>query len=309
MAARALSLVCPRCRGRLELEPGGCRCAACDVSYPEADGVLSLREGDGGPPGYDPHYFGTLPLVEQEHFWFAHRREVILETLRRNVPDLERRPLFDVGCGAGGLMAFLGANGVPLAGACDAYLEGLAVARRRLDVPLVLVDLDRLPPLGPGQALVGLFDVLEHLDDDRGVLRWLRGVLEPGGVLVLTVPAHPFLFDEMDALAHHRRRYRRTELREKLEEAGFSVLAVRHFMGVLVPLLVVVRTLGRLLPGRASARRDLEFRVVPLLNGLVRFALRLEAWVDRVLPLPVGTSLIAVAARPREGDDAGGKRR
>jgi SAM-dependent methyltransferase len=293
-----LSLVCPRCRGALEAGPAAYLCPACGVSYPEKDGILHLVEGSAGPPGYDPHYFGTLPLVEQEHFWYVHRREVILEALRRRVPDLTARALFDVGCGSGGLLAFLAKEGVPVAGACDAYLQGLAVARRRVDVPLVLVDEGRTPPLGPGQTLIGLFDVLEHLDDDAGVLRWLWSVLEPGGVLVLTVPAHPILFDEMDEIAHHRRRYRLVELRDKLTAAGFDIGEVRHFMGVLVPLLLVVRPLGRLLPARSATRRDVEFRVVPGLNLVMRLLLRLEAWAARVLPLPFGSSLIAVASRP-----------
>jgi SAM-dependent methyltransferase len=306
VSARSLSLVCPRCRGPLDRDDRGYRCPACGVAYPERDGVLRVLEGDSGAPGYDPHYFGTLPQVEQKHFWFLHRREVILDALRRHVPDLARRPLLDLGCGSGGLMAYLGPEGVPLAAGCDAYVEGLLLARRRVDVPLVLVDLGRLPPLGPGQAMIGLFDVLEHLDDDRGVLRWLASVLEPGGVLVLTVPAHPFLFDEMDELAHHRRRYRRDELREKLEAAGFEVGVVAHFMGVLLPLLVLVRLLGRLLPARPRARRDLELRVVPVVNPLLRLLLRIERWVCRRTPLPFGTSLIAIAVRPRGGTVAAG---
>jgi SAM-dependent methyltransferase len=293
-----LSLVCPRCRGPLEAGPAAWLCPACGVSYPEKDGILHLVEGSAGPPGYDPHYFDTLPFVEQQHFWYVHRREVILEALRRRVPDLTSRALFDVGCGSGGLLAFLAKEGVPVAGACDAYLQGLAVARMRVAVPLVLVDEGRRPPLGPGQTLIGLFDVLEHLDDDAGVLRWLWSVLEPGGVLVLTVPAHPILFDEMDEIAQHRRRYRLVDLRDKLTAAGFDIGEVRHFMGLLVPLLLVLRPLGRLLPARSTTRRDVELRVVPGVNLVMRLLLRLEAWTARVLPLPFGSSLIAVASRP-----------
>ena len=149
--------------------------------------------------------------------------------------------------------------------------------------------------------MVGMFDVLEHLDDDVGVLRALHAALAPGGMLVLTVPAHPWLFDEMDTLAHHRRRYRLGELREKLEAADFELVQVRHFMALLVPLLVVARALGRLLRGRLrnpAARRDAELGVVPLLNPVLLGAPRLEGGLSRVLPLPFGTSLVAVARRP-----------
>jgi SAM-dependent methyltransferase len=301
----ALRLLCPRCGhllGEASAIAAASRCPACGATYPRADGIVDLRGGTGpGAPGYDPHYFGTLPQVEGTHFWFVHRRERILEALRRHVSDLQGRPLFDVGCGSGGLLAWLEGSGVKVLGGCDAHPETLRMARRRLDAPLLLVDANSPPPLAPGLPLVGFFDVLEHLDDDASTLRWAFSVLEPDGFLVLTVPAHPFLFDEADLLAHHRRRYRRPQLRARLEEAGFEVVHLRHFMALLVPLLLAARFLWRVLPGRLGgqrARRDVELRVIPGLNVLLRGLLAAEAGLGRLLPIPFGTSLVAVARRP-----------
>lgn len=280
---------------------GGVRCAACGAHYPEVGGILRLVAGSSGAPGYDPHYFETLPDIETRHFWFVTRREVILDAMRRHIPDLDQRPLFDIGCGTGGLVSYLTTQGIRLSGACDAYVQALEIARRRLDVPLVLVDEGRLPPLAPGQPLVGLFDVLEHIDDDRGTLAWLASVLEPGGYLVLTVPAHPFLFDESDERAHHRRRYRRRELLEKLEAAGYEVRLLTHFMAPLVPILALLRGPGRLLARRRAAPRgwDAQLRVVPGVNGVLRSLLRVERGWVRAGTLPFGSSLLAIAARPR----------
>jgi SAM-dependent methyltransferase len=299
-ALSALGLVCPRCRDRLAVDAAGARCPTCASAYPVEDDVLDLRAGRRGGAGYDPHHFATLARVEEEHFWFAARREVVLDALRASVPDLARRALFDVGCGSGGLLQYLAASGVALAGACDAYPESLALVRRKVPAPLVLVDEGRLPPLAPGYALLSLFDVLEHIDDDQGTLRFLNEVLEPGGVLVLTVPAHPFLFDEMDTIAHHRRRYRRSELDGKLRGAGFRVLRLSHFMAPLVPL-APLRRLVRAVAGRrgAAERLRLELSVTPLLNGLMRALLRAERPLVRAGVVPFGSSLVAVAARPR----------
>ena len=295
-----LRAVCPRCRDPLAVEDSGASCAACGARYPLEGGILRLALGREGAPGYDPHFFATLERVEGRHFWFLARREVVLDALRRAVPDLDRRELVDIGCGSGGLLQYLEGRGVTVAGACDAYLESLEIVRSRMAVPLVLVDEGRLPPLGPGHDLLALFDVLEHLDDDRGMLRFLHSALTPGGVVVLTVPAHPSLFDDRDELAHHRRRYRRGELREKLEEAGFSVRVLSHFMAPLVPPLLAMRALSRLLPRshrRSRDRQELEFRVVPVLNGLGRVLLAAERQVLRLTSLPFGSSIIAVAAR------------
>ena len=208
--------------------------------------------------------------------------------------------MYDVGCGPGGLLVYLAAQGVPIAGACDAYLEGLALARRRLDVPFAQVDNDRPPPLAPGQKMLGMFDVLEHLDDDLGTLRWAASILEPGGILVATVPAHPFLFDEADVLAFHRRRYRRRELGERLRGAGFEVRLLTHFMAPLVPMLLLSRSIGRLLRGRSFAtHRRTELGVVPGLNAVLRGILAVERRALRWVRPPFGTSLLAVAARAK----------
>jgi SAM-dependent methyltransferase len=294
-----LRLACPRCRSPLCLGTSGASCSGCRAEFAGRDGILDLRLGRLGAAGYDPHYFPTLAEVEREHYWFAARREVVRDVLRDAVPDLGARALFDIGCGSGGLLAFLGESGVRLAGACDAYPESLELVRRRVALPLLLVDEGRLPPLGAGQSLVSLFDVLEHLDDDLGTLRHLFALLEPGGILALTVPAHPFLFDEMDEIAHHRRRYARRELRGKLEAAGFRVRRLAHFMAPLVPL-VALRAARRVLGARASAleRRKAELGVTPVLNPLLRALLRLERPLVRAALLPFGMSLIAVAERP-----------
>jgi SAM-dependent methyltransferase len=176
------------------------------------------------------------------------------------------------------------------------------MVRERLAAPLVLVDEGRLPPLGPGQSLLSLFDVLEHLDDDVATLRFLCSVLDPGGVIVITVPAHPFLFDEMDVLAHHRRRYRRAELREKLERSGFEIRALFHFMAPLVPLLVLGRTLGRLSRRgkvNAAGRRAVELSVISGFNEAMAAILSIERHaLASDFSLPFGTSILAVAVRP-----------
>ena len=303
LAAHTRVHCCPACLGRLDVDPpAALRCTACQARFEVEEGIARFADHAAGAPtpGFEPGYFDLLERVENEQFWFVSRRRVILEALRRHVPDLAARPLYDVGCGPGGLLTFLAASGVPVAGACDAFFAPLRVARRRLGAPLAHVGDDGPPPIAPGQKMLGMFDVLEHIDDDEATLRWAAGVLEPGGVLVLTVPAHPFLFDEADALAFHRRRYRRRELDERIRRAGFEVRLLTHFMSPLVPMLMVSRPIGRLLRrgrGSGAAQRDAELGIVPVVNGVMRAVLAVERLALRVARPPFGTSLLAVAVR------------
>lgn len=304
-AAERLRLVCPTCRRALAWADATLRCANCHDCYQQRDGVWQLTLGRVGAPGYDPHHFESLPQVESHHFWFVARRQLILDVLRRSVPDLSTRPMFDVGCGSGGLAAFLAAGGVRLSGACDAYPEALRIAGRRIDIPLLLVDEGRLPPLGAGQSMIGLFDVLEHIDDDAATLSWIAEVLEPGGYLVLTVPGHPWLYNDSDRAARHRRRYRRRELASKLTLAGFRVRLVTHFMAPLVPAILLAtwrdavwRRLGRR-PAATPVGARLQVRAG--LNAALGLLLTLERHLVRFVSLPFGSSLIAVAERaPQE---------
>ena len=299
------AFACPACDGWLQPDPGGVSCGGCRAFYSNAAGVLDLVRRGRGRAAYDPHHFQALPRVEERHFWFVARRELILEALRRGVPDLSKRALLDVGCGSGGLLAFLERSGVPLLAACDAYPEALRLVQQRVSVPLALVDEGVLPPLAPGQSLIGLFDVLEHTDDDLGVLGRLHGSLAPGGVLILTVPAHPFLFGDRDRQACHRRRYTRSQLRQKLQAAGFEPRIVTHFMALLVPLLALKEWTARWSQRRVRRNKeptrdiwDQEFQVLPGINGLILGLLRIENRVSVAVSLPFGSSLLAVAVRP-----------
>ena len=94
--------------------------------------------------------------------------------------------------------------------------------------------------------------------------------------------------------------HRRPELRERLEEAGFTVRMLSHFMATLVPVLLVMRGVGQLLPRPAHRRRERqtrEFGVVPGLNGVLRSLCTVERRLLRVGSLPFGSSIIAVAVR------------
>ncbi len=295
----SLRLTCPRCAGALRCEQTRAVCLACGGGYPIDDGVLDLRLGRRGAAGYRPEYFESLESFEGRHFWFAARRRTVLEALRRTVPDLATRRLVDIGCGGGKLTRFLSDHGVPVAAGCDAYPEALILARRRLDAPLVLVDEGRLVPFGVGQELIGMFDVLEHIDDDAATLDHLASLLVPGGIVALTVPAHPFLFDEMDELACHRRRYDASGLRTRLEAAGFRIRLLSHFMLPLVPLLVASRMAGRWVARWRSPlqRRSVELRPIPIVNGLLGLLTSLERPALGRVALPMGSSLIAIAER------------
>ncbi len=103
--------------------------------------------------------------------------------------------------------------------------------------------------------VAALVNVLEHIEDDRQALQRLRSVLVPGGHLLLFVPALGVLYSELDRLVGHHRRYGLSVLKERVREAGMSVISARYFdmLGV-IPWLLIHRLAGstRIRPWMAS---------------------------------------------------------
>lgn len=97
-----------------------------------------------------------------------------------------------------------------------------------VDGPLIVcTDLAQVPPGSVDCAL--LMDVIEHVDDDAGLVRDVDRLLTPAGELLITAPAHQALWSEHDVFLGHRRRYDRRRLLDILDGAGFDVLECFHF--------------------------------------------------------------------------------
>jgi SAM-dependent methyltransferase len=246
-----------------------------------------------------------LAQVEDRHFWFRARNRLIFELARKISSTLQREFLvLEVGCGNGNVLRML-RTACPQAKVVglELWFDGLRHAQRRSAGFLVQGDV-RNCPFGKPFDLAGLFDVLEHVPEDRETLASLWTLLAPGGRLLLTVPAHQSLWSYFDEAAHHCRRYSANDLRQKLTEAGFQVEFLSQFMASIFPMVWVfrkVRGLRKLSDSsNARSRTSAEFQLVPVVNQILTALLTVEAlWLSRGHHLPIGTSLVAVARRPR----------
>ncbi len=89
---------------------------------------------------------------------------------------------------------------------------------------------------------IGLFDVLEHIENDGDFLRNLHVALQPGGLLCITVPAHSWLWSSSDEVAEHFRRYSLKDLEEQLRPL-FSIEYGSYFFSALVLPIFCMRVL------------------------------------------------------------------
>ncbi|MBX3650322.1 MAG: methyltransferase domain-containing protein [Burkholderiales bacterium] len=287
--------LCPDCGG--VLAAAGWHCGSCGYQAPQRDGFVALApELAQKAEGFDPALFTELAALEAGNFWFRARNRLIVWALQRYAPGFGN--LLEVGCGTGYVLQGIAAA-FPQARlvASEAETEGLRFAAQRVPAAEFLQMDARRMPYEQEFDVIGAFDVIEHIGEDETVLAQMRCALRPGGSLLLTVPQHPFLWSEYDVRAHHVRRYTRSELRQKLGRAGFSVVRMTSFVSVLLPLMMLSRMARR----AAAADYDplAELRIGRVANAVLERALDAERLLIRAgLPLPCGGSLLAVARAP-----------
>ena len=259
------------------------------------------------PREMQQHTYAIMRRVEESHWWFVGRRQIIRSFLERLVRAwlagsagiapasagaAVELNILDVGCGTGANLEMLREFGK--AEGVDVSAEALSFCRARGLENVKLGAAEALPYADNSFDLVTGLDVVEHLDDDVAGLKEMRRVLHRGGQALLFVPAFMFLWGVQDDISNHRRRYTLKGLRRVLSEAGFEVERATYVnLSFFAPIL-----LGRLFMKASGLRPESENNItIGFLNGIMGKLLGAERGPLRYLNFPFGVSIICVARR------------
>ncbi|GAA6138653.1 class I SAM-dependent methyltransferase [Arenicella sp. 4NH20-0111] len=246
--------------------------------------------------GFDPKYFSNLFDKESKNFWFKARNEIIQYCMLDANPEMKE--YLEVGCGTGFVLSgieqtYSSANLT----ATEYYKEGLEYASHRVPSAKFRQMDGRDMPFINKFDMIGMFDVLEHIEEDEAVLAQAYSALQAGGHIVLTVPQHQWLWSHSDDYAYHRRRYATKELDQKLIDAGFRIHRSSSFVTFLMPLLIVSRVISKLKP-RESYDPSSELQIPETLNHILYRVLQFEKWlIKKGMNLPFGGSRVVVAKK------------
>jgi SAM-dependent methyltransferase len=240
----------------------------------------------------DRDVYRRLDALEGEHWWFVARRSILKAAIERFRPRAGRLKILEAGCGTGGNLALLSEFGTVDAFELDDEARALAAAK----APIAILKgaLPDAMPFDGTYDIIGAFDVIEHIEDDVASLARLGEHLAPGGRLMMTVPALPWLWSSHDVTHHHYRRYVRSGLVATLERAGLRPVEVTYFNTLLFPPIALLRLVRNATGGEQSADDRMPG---PAVNALFRTIFAAERGLIGRVRLPIGVSLLAVAEK------------
>ena len=235
-------------------------------------------------------YASQYAALYRGHWWWRARERFLRGVLRSLPLGTGLGPILDVGCGDGLFFEALEAWGAPEGVEADGALVTDAGRSRG---PIHVGPFDETFAPDHRYALITALDVLEHAPDEAAFLARARALLTGDGLLVLTVPAFPWLWTHHDDLNHHRIRYTKATLRAAAAAADLELLRLEYFFGWTVPVKLLVRLKEAL---AAPGAEEVSIPPAPV-NGLLEAACRAEQAVARWTGLPAGSSLLAVLRR------------
>jgi len=272
------------------------RCPVCGFSTQKIDGfeawapdLALIASGQF----FNPSSFKALAVLEDSHFWFQARNELILWTIQYYFKKLIRYA--EIGCGTGYVLQAVEQKfpSAKIVGT-ELFVKGLKYASQRCkQAELVQLDARQIPWRNEFDV-VGIFDVLEHIEDDEGVIDQIHKSLAFGGGILITVPQHRWLWSLVDEISCHVRRYSAKELENKVRAAGFEVLHSTSFVSLLLPMMLASRLLSRKPVSDAAA----EMRINTHLNWLFRKIMSLEFKLIQLgFNFPLGGSRLIVGRK------------
>lgn len=234
--------------------------------------------------------YDRMAAHDSTHWWYRARRDILHDYLGRYGALPPHARILEIGCGTGHNLPMLAQFGEVDAIEIDPAAR--AIAGERLGKPVGDAPLPILPGVPHGAYdLIAVLDVVEHIENDVAALKAMAACLTPGGRILITVPAHPWMWSAHDEVNHHYRRYTKRSLRGAIAAAGLKPERLGYFNTLLFPLAAAAR-----LWGKVTGREDSDDSPPPpAVNALFERIFRLERHLVGAAPMAPGLSIITLA--------------
>jgi SAM-dependent methyltransferase len=239
----------------------------------------------------------TYHELEDTHWWFVARREIILRLTRRELSGHQDAKILEIGCSGGPLLRMLSDAGFPNLWGIDISQEAVFLCHERGLDNVLQMDGARTDFPEEDFDLIIASDVLEHIEDDGAAVGEWRRILKTGGSLVCFVPAFTLLWSPHDEENEHYRRYSKRQLESLLRAHDFDTVRSSYWNCLLFTPVLIYRLLARWNGTQRFFGRQLG-TTGPHLNALLTAILKAEnALLATGVNAPVGISVFAVARK------------
>lgn len=181
--------------------------------------------------------------IEKDSFWFKHRNNCIIEAVKIYSNN---EIFFDVGGGNGYVAKGLAENNIKSV-LIEPGLEGALNAKERGLENVICSTFEDAGIKPDSCKSIGLFDVVEHIEDDRQFLRSIYRILSDNGFVYITVPAYQLLWSKEDDDAGHFKRYTIKQICSTLKDSGFEIEYATYIFSILPVPVFLFRTIPGLL--------------------------------------------------------------
>ena len=266
------------------------------AKYKEKDGIKFFHNDiDENHVDYSAQGLDQLYKAEEKHFWFIARKEFIFKEMKNHIGFSSK--IIEIGAGTGNVSRYLQSKGYSNIAVGEMHSNGLKYAKSYGIEQCYQFDLLRAP-FEDEFTCICMFDVLEHIENDNLALVNIHKILTDKGHIILTVPAHHWLWSRDDKIAGHKRRYTKKELIDKLEKSGFSIESSKYFFISIVPLLFLRRLLNKDIQNEVTSEElSSEISMTPWINHILLLISRIENKLNILLPNFFGGSLFIIARK------------
>jgi SAM-dependent methyltransferase len=235
--------------------------------------------------------YDRMAAHDSTHWWYRARRDILADFLVREGELPAGARILEIGCGTGHNLPMLAKFGSVEAIEIDPAAR--EIASQRLGQPVGSAPLPALTGVERGAYdLIAVLDVVEHIEDDVGALKAMAECLKPGGKILITVPAHQWMWSAHDTVNHHHRRYSKATLAKAIAAAGLKSRKLGYFNSLLFPLAAASRIAGRL-----RGKDDSDDSPPPkLVNSVFETIFRFERHLVGRVPLTPGVSIVTLAS-------------
>lgn len=234
---------------------------------------------------------------EDSHFWHKAKRQLVADlVVRFHSKNTHDTKILDIGCGTGGNVKWLGQFGHVWG--IDGSKEAVKYCRKQDLKNIRLNKAEKISFPDNSFHIITILDLLEHADDRR-VLKEAYRQLKKGGLLIITVPAYPWLWSRWDEILGHKRRYTERSLRQILSTQHFEILKLSYCYSFLLLPAMIVRVIKSFRFKNADYPSDFALGGSGILNTLLG---TLSSWerfimIQKNASIPFGLSIVAVCRK------------